>query len=289
MTLRGKLLLAQLPLAVSLLAVGALSRRTVGSIERSSQEILKDNYQSVLAAQRMRDSADAIGRAVLAQVLDRSPTDQAAEADWRRTFEQQLRFQEGNVTEGGEREVTDRVRANWTTFHAAVARLEARAPARGPQTDQYFAELEPALAALERSTAEIIAINQDAMLRKSDRARHSAERMSEGMIHCFIGSTADARKYLDLGFHLSISGVVTYKKNVELQEAVRFAPLDRLMVETDSPYLSPVPHRGKKNEPGFVAEVAKKVAELKGLSAEEVALTAARNTARLLALRLRLP
>jgi len=86
-----------------------------------------------------------------------------------------------------------------------------------------------------------------------------------GVIHCFTGDTAAARGYLDLGFHLSLSGVVTYKKTEPLQDAVRYAPLDRLMVETDSPYLAPVPHRGKKNEPAFVVETLKKVAELKGV------------------------
>ena len=105
------------------------------------------------------------------------------------------------------------------------------------------------------------------------------EGMQHGVIHCFTGDLAAARKYLDLGFLLSISGVVTYKKTEALAEAVRFAPLDRLMVETDSPYLAPVPYRGKKNEPSFVLETARKVAELKGIPVEEVALTTARNTA----------
>jgi TatD DNase family protein len=110
-----------------------------------------------------------------------------------------------------------------------------------------------------------------------------SEGMREGMIHCFTGDLAAARKYLDLGFFLSISGVVTYKKTEPLQEAVKFAPLDRLMVETDSPYLSPAPFRGKwPNEPMRVGETAKKVAGLHGRDADEVALTCARNTARLL-------
>ncbi len=116
-----------------------------------------------------------------------------------------------------------------------------------------------------------------------------SEGMSSGMIHCFTGDLPAARKYLDLGFFLSISGVVTYKKTEPLQEAVKFAPLDRLMVETDSPYLSPAPYRGKwPNEPMRVAETAKKVAELHGRDADEVALTCARNTARLLGINLTL-
>jgi TatD DNase family protein len=107
-----------------------------------------------------------------------------------------------------------------------------------------------------------------------------AEKPTAGVIHCFTGGLPAARTYLDLGFHLSISGVVTYKKTEPLAEAVRFAPLERLLVETDSPYLAPVPYRGKKNEPAYVVETARKVAELKGLPLEEVAeatsLTAAR-------------
>lgn len=116
-----------------------------------------------------------------------------------------------------------------------------------------------------------------------------SEGMSKGMIHCFTGDTAAARRYLELGFHLSISGVVTYKKVEPLQDAVKFAPLERLMVETDSPYLSPAPFRGKwPNEPMRVAETAKKVAELHGRDAEEVALICARNTAALLGISLAL-
>lgn len=107
-----------------------------------------------------------------------------------------------------------------------------------------------------------------------------------GMIHCFTGDTAAARSYLDLGFHISVSGVVTYKKTEALQAAVAFTPLDRLMVETDSPFLAPVPYRGKKNEPGFVVETAKKVAELKGVSAEQVAEQTTKNAAALFSLKL---
>lgn len=104
-----------------------------------------------------------------------------------------------------------------------------------------------------------------------------SEGITRGQIHCFTGDTDDARRYLELGFHLSISGVVTYKKTEGLQAAVAFAPLDRLLVETDSPFLSPVPNRGKKNEPGWVAHTAAKVAELKKLDSDVVALECAKN------------
>ena len=111
-----------------------------------------------------------------------------------------------------------------------------------------------------------------------------SEGVSSGMIHCFTGDTSAARTYLELGFHLSISGVVTYKKTEALQAAVAFAPVDRLLVETDSPYLAPVPYRGKTNEPGFVQHTASKVAELKGLAPDALAETCARNTRALLGL-----
>ncbi|AKJ05212.1 TatD DNase family protein [Archangium gephyra] len=107
------------------------------------------------------------------------------------------------------------------------------------------------------------------------------EGMSRGVIHCFTGDTEAARRYLDLGFLLSLSGVVTYKKTEALQDAVRFAPLERLMVETDSPYLAPIPYRGKKNEPSYVIETAKKVAELKGVTLERVAEVTTANAAAL--------
>jgi TatD DNase family protein len=91
------------------------------------------------------------------------------------------------------------------------------------------------------------------------------------LIHCFSTSHAMAECAIELGGYVSISGIVTFKKAVELHESVRKLPLDRLLVETDSPYLAPIPHRGKKNQPAYTRHVAEKVAELKGISLEEVA------------------
>ncbi|AGC44542.1 TatD family hydrolase [Myxococcus stipitatus DSM 14675] len=112
-------------------------------------------------------------------------------------------------------------------------------------------------------------------------------KVSRGVIHCFTGDTDAARRYLDRGFFLSLSGVITYKKTEALQDAVRFAPLDRLMVETDSPYLAPVPHRGRKNEPSHVVETAKKLAELKGVALETVTEVTTANASALFNLTLR--
>jgi len=108
----------------------------------------------------------------------------------------------------------------------------------------------------------------------------ATEAIDRAVIHCFTGDVAAARCYLDLGLYLSISGVVTFKKTDALAEAVRFAPLDRLMVETDSPYLAPVPHR-RPNEPAYVVATATKVAMLKGVTLETVAEATTANASQL--------
>jgi TatD DNase family protein len=102
-----------------------------------------------------------------------------------------------------------------------------------------------------------------------------------GVIHCFTGDAARARAYLDLGLYLSVAGVVTFRTAGDLREAVRRAPRDRLLVETDCPFLSPIPHRGKRNEPAFVARTAEQVAELWGVSVEEVGEITTENARRL--------
>ncbi len=92
-----------------------------------------------------------------------------------------------------------------------------------------------------------------------------------GIMHCFSVGPDQASLCLDLGFHLSFGGIVTFPKATEVQEAARQAPADRILVETDAPYLAPVPHRGKRNEPAFVAETARKLAQLRGVTPEEIA------------------
>lgn len=109
---------------------------------------------------------------------------------------------------------------------------------------------------------------------------HRSE-LPAGVLHCYSGSVESAREYLDMGFYLSFAGPITFKNANKLQEAVKYCPEDRLMVETDSPYLAPVPMRGKRNEPSFVRFVAQKAAELRGVSVESLSETAERNTCRL--------
>jgi TatD DNase family protein len=102
-----------------------------------------------------------------------------------------------------------------------------------------------------------------------------------GVIHCFTGDWARAKAYLDLGLYLSVAGVVTFKAAEDLRDAVRRAPRDRLLVETDCPFLAPVPFRGKRNEPSYVARTAEKVAELWGVPVEEVGEVTSENARRL--------
>jgi TatD DNase family protein len=102
-----------------------------------------------------------------------------------------------------------------------------------------------------------------------------------GVIHCFTGDAAAARVYLDLGLHVSVAGVVTFKTAEPIREAVRIVPRDRLLVETDAPYLAPIPYRGRRNEPAHVVKTAEKVAELWGASLAEVAEATAANARRL--------
>jgi TatD DNase family protein len=110
----------------------------------------------------------------------------------------------------------------------------------------------------EEDTAEILdaAVKQDGVT---------------GVLHCFTGSAELARKGLDLGFFISLSGIVTFKKARDLQETAKWLPSDQMLVETDSPFLAPVPHRGQKCEPAFVADTAAFVAELRGEAPEHLA------------------
>ncbi|CAN1547985.1 TatD Mg-dependent DNase [Burkholderiaceae bacterium] len=103
-----------------------------------------------------------------------------------------------------------------------------------------------------------------------------AERIG-GVMHCFTESTAVALAAINLGFYISFSGIVTFKNAKDLQETCRQIPLERMLIETDSPYLAPVPHRGKTNEPAWVADVGRFIASLKGLSIEVVAEQTSKN------------
>ena len=102
-----------------------------------------------------------------------------------------------------------------------------------------------------------------------------------GVFHCFTGDREMAKRGLDLGFHISLAGIVTFPRALELKEVARLVPLDRLLVETDSPFLAPVPHRGKRNEPAHVVRVADVIAELKATTTDAIAASTSKNFARL--------
>jgi len=102
-----------------------------------------------------------------------------------------------------------------------------------------------------------------------------------GIMHCFSGSSWLAQQAIDLGFYLSFSGIVTFKKAEELRTIAKQVPLDQLLIETDCPFLTPVPYRGKRNEPAYVVEVARCLADLHGVSVEEMGRITAANFARI--------
>lgn len=114
--------------------------------------------------------------------------------------------------------------------------------------------------------------------------REGRGRLPEGVMHCYSGSAEQAKVYLDLGFYISLAGPVTFKNAPKLREVAKFVPADRLLIETDSPYLSPEPVRGKRNDPRNVRYVAEKIAEIRGETVERVAETTRANGMRLFAI-----
>ena len=102
-----------------------------------------------------------------------------------------------------------------------------------------------------------------------------------GIMHCFSGGPSEAEEALALGFYLGFGGIVTFPKALDIRQAARVAPEDRILIETDAPYLAPVPKRGKRNEPAFIVETARKLAELRGATFEEIAATTTANFQRL--------
>lgn len=106
-------------------------------------------------------------------------------------------------------------------------------------------------------------------------------RKNPAVLHCFTGSIGEAEQVLERGWYLSLSGIITFKKSEALREVAKLIPLSQLLIETDSPYLAPQPHRGKMNEPSFLLEVARCIAAVKGISEEEVAMATFENAKKL--------
>jgi len=115
-----------------------------------------------------------------------------------------------------------------------------------------------------------------AILKEESSVAKDGEQV-RGVFHCFTETQAVARAALDLGFYISFSGVITFKNAGDIREVARFVPLDRLLIETDSPYLAPMPYRGKTNNPSYVPLVAQKLAEIRSESLEVIANASSRN------------
>ena len=151
---------------------------------------------------------------------------------------------------------------------------------RGRQRDSFRAHI----AASRETGLPLIVHTRDA---EEDTLAILAEEMGKGafpgVIHCFTGTAAFAEQVLPLGFSISISGIVTFKNARDLQETARNIPLDRLLIETDSPFLAPVPHRGKTCEPAYVADTARFLADLRGEPVEALAEATSANFRRLFA------
>jgi TatD DNase family protein len=172
----------------------------------------------------------------------------------------------------------------------ALLREFARAPgvvALGETGLDYYYDHSPRAAqreAFARTAAMARELELPLVVHVRDAHRDAAEVLREepvsragGVIHCFTGDAEDARRYLDLGLHLSVSGIVTFRNADALRQAVRSIPEDRLLIETDAPFLAPIPHRGKRNEPAHVRLVAEAVAQVQGRPFEAVARTTAVN------------
>jgi TatD DNase family protein len=114
-----------------------------------------------------------------------------------------------------------------------------------------------------------------------DILQQAGEGRIRGVFHCFTGDVAMARRALDIGFHVSLSGIVTFPRAEELRAVAAMVPADRLLIETDAPYLAPVPHRGKRNEPAFVSRVAEAIAAVRGAPPGEIGESTARTCAAL--------
>ncbi|MFA5359093.1 MAG: TatD family hydrolase [Patescibacteria group bacterium] len=103
----------------------------------------------------------------------------------------------------------------------------------------------------------------------------------KGVVHCFGGNLVQAKGFIDFGFYIGFTGIITFKKSLELREIAKIIPLEKILVETDAPFLAPEPHRGERNEPIYVEFVAKKIAEVRAVSFEEVARTTTANAKKL--------
>ncbi len=138
-----------------------------------------------------------------------------------------------------------------------------------PKEEQKQALVKHIEAAIE-TNLPLVVHTRDADADIVDILKSAGEGKLRGVVHCFSGDENLARAALDLGFYISVSGIITFKTANEIREAIKYVPMDRLMVETDCPYLAPVPYRGKRNEPAYVTHTAMTLSEIKEVSIDEV-------------------
>lgn len=174
MTLRTRLLLAQGPLALALALVGVLAVATLADLGKSGQRILADNYRSVLAAQRMKEAIERIDSAALFLVIGEDARGLRQASENRPRFESELRVEEDNITEPGEKEAAAELRRNWTDYQRAFDAFAQLTDAQR-RRERYLGVLSPAFVRVKDSADTILAINQDAMVEKSDQLRRKSE------------------------------------------------------------------------------------------------------------------
>ena len=136
--------------------------------------------------------------------------------------------------------------------------------------DEQKKSFETHIEAALKTDLPLIVHTRDAETDTIDILRNAGQGKAKAVIHCFSGSLDLAKKSLDLGFYISFSGIITFKKAEELREVVKYVPLDRILVETDCPYLAPIPHRGKRNEPAFVTHTAMCLSGIKDITIDQV-------------------
>jgi NtrC-family two-component system sensor histidine kinase KinB len=187
MTLRGRLLLAQAPLAFALVLLGVMAVVTLGRVGRSGQEILQDNYRSVLAMQRVTEQLDRMDSAALFIVAGERQRGEEQQATQRPKMEVELRVQEQNLTEQGELQATQRLRAAWTRYLSGYDALLALGD-RDAGRKHYFEALAPAFHEAKAAAAAILDLNQDAMVRKSEAQRQQSQRVNTLMVTAVLAA-----------------------------------------------------------------------------------------------------
>ncbi|HEY1102790.1 MAG TPA: TatD family hydrolase [Burkholderiaceae bacterium] len=145
------------------------------------------------------------------------------------------------------------------------------------QRDRFRRHIQAAQATRKPLVIHTRSASDDTLAILREEGEDGGSRAAGGVFHCFTETAAVARAALDLGFYISFSGILTFKNAQDLRDVAAFVPLDRLLIETDSPYLAPAPHRGKTNNPSYVPFVAQQLATLRGLPVEEVGAVTSRN------------